>query len=158
MRLRQWPRLTLAHRALVLAPPHPRKRTTADAGAAAAAAARSPDRKRLPCIQLYSVMTPLADSSICLQSTDKLTSGPSRAFLTSLQSSSSRLHPHTSASFMLSCLRTAHSVELEESELEDEDDELLPLLSEPFSPLLAGADAPPLTDAGLSLNNSKCHR
>ena len=83
---------------------------------------------------------------------------------------------------MLSFLRTAHSkhrhskhrhskdkhskhrhskdnhVELEESELEDEDDELLPLLSEPFSPLLAGADAPPLTDAGLSLNNSKCHR
>ena len=51
---------------------------------------------------------------------------------------------------MLSFLRTAHSVELEESELEDEDDELLPLLSEPFSPLLAGADAPPLTDAGLS--------
>ena len=43
-------------------PPHPRKRTTADAGAAAAAAARSPDRKRLPCIQVYSVMTPLADS------------------------------------------------------------------------------------------------
>ena len=45
-------------------PPHPRKRTTADAGAAAAAAARRPDRKRLPCIQLYSVMTPLADSSM----------------------------------------------------------------------------------------------
>ena len=45
-------------------PPHPRKRTTADAGAAAAAAARSPDRKRLPCIQVYSVMTPLADSSM----------------------------------------------------------------------------------------------
>ena len=49
-------------------PPHPRKRTTADAGAAAAAAARSPDRKRLPCIQVYSVMTPLADSSMrCLR-------------------------------------------------------------------------------------------
>ena len=45
-------------------PPHPRKRTTADAGAAAAATARSPDRKRLPCIQVYSVMTPLADSSM----------------------------------------------------------------------------------------------